>query len=156
MDFIALNELKTLLIAASPILEIRGSIPIALKIYDLPIWSAYLWSFLGGFIPVIFTFLIFGVAANFLGHHVYFFNRFLTWLFERTRRNHSEQFKRFRRLALLLLVAIPLPFTGAWTGSVAAFVFGIPFRKAFPIIIFGNAIAGLIVIGLTLGIFSLI
>jgi len=54
------------------------------------------------------------------------------------------------------LVAIPLPFTGAWTGSLAAFVFGISAKKAFPLISLGVLIAGIIVLLSTLGIIKIL
>ena len=48
--------------------------------------------------------------------------------------------------ALIVFVAIPLPMTGAWTGALIAFLFGIPFKKAFPLITLGIMIAGIIVL----------
>lgn len=149
-------ELKTFLIAMSPIIELRGSIPIALEVYNLPIWSAYLWSILGNIVPAILILLFLDKISGYLTHHIYFFNRFFVWLFERTRRNHNKKFEHWKEAALVVLVAIPLPFTGVWTGSVAAFVFGIPFKKALPLIALGSVIAGLAVLLLTLGITSII
>ena len=55
----------------------------------------------------------------------------------------------------VVFVAIPLPFTGAWTAMIAAFVFGIPFYRAFPLILFGVIIAGVIVSMITLGILNI-
>ncbi len=137
-------EVKTLLIAMSPIVELRGSIPMALGVYHLPVWSSYLFSVLGNIIPVVFILFLLKSVSGFLMRHSNFFNRFLSWLFERTRKKHSAKFERWEEFALIVLVAIPLPFTGAWTGSLCAFVFGIPFKKAFPLIVIGVVIAGLI------------
>ncbi|PIY78741.1 MAG: ligand-binding protein SH3, partial [Parcubacteria group bacterium CG_4_10_14_0_8_um_filter_35_7] len=67
------------------------------------------------------------------------------WLFKRTRSRHSRKFKKWKSLALIVLVAIPLPMTGAWTGSIAAFIFGISYFKALGLIFLGVVIAGLIV-----------
>ena len=78
------------------------------------------------------------------------FDIFFSWLFERTRHNHSESFEKYGTLALIIFVAIPLPATGAWSGCAAAFVFGIQFRHAFPAILAGVMIAGLIVSIVTL------
>jgi uncharacterized membrane protein len=138
-------ELKTFLIAMSPIIELRGAIPIALKVYNLPIWSAYLFSVLGNLIPVIFLLLLLDITQQFLSKHFYFFNRFFVWLFEKTRRNHQRKFEHWKEFALVVLVAVPLPLTGAWTGSLCAFVFGIPFKKAFPLIAAGVIIAGALI-----------
>ena len=140
----------------SPFLELRGSIPIALSVYQLPVWSAYLISVLGNVVPVIFILWLLSAVSRFLSSHFYFFNRFFVWLFERTRKNHQSKFERWKEFALVIFVAIPLPLTGAWTGSLCAFVFGIPFKKAFPLITLGVVIAGVIVTLTTLGIIQLI
>lgn len=151
-----LPELKTFLIAMSPILELRGSIPIALGVYQLPIWSSCLFSVIGNLVPVIFLLWLLESVSKFLSQKFSFFNRFFSWLFEKTRKNHREKFQRWGEFALVILVAIPLPFTGAWTGSVAAFVFGIPFKRAFLLIAAGVIIAGLVVTLTTLGIIKMI
>ena len=70
-------------------------------------------------------------------------------------RKYSKKIERRRDLALIVLVAIPLPFTGAWTGALAAFVFGIPIKRSFPLIILGILIAGAIISLTTIGIISL-
>ena len=137
-------EVKTLLIAMTPVFELRGSIPMALGVYHLPVWSSYLFSVIGNIIPVIFILFLLKSVSDFLMRHSNLFNRFFSWLFERTRKKHSAKFERWEEFALIVLVAIPLPFTGAWTGSLCAFVFGIPFKKAFPLIVIGVIIAGLI------------
>ena len=138
-----------------PISELRGAIPIAISVYNMSVLSAFFWAVLGNIIPVIFILWLLERVSNFLSHHIYFFNRFFAWLFENTRRNHLKKFERWRDLALVILVAIPLPFTGAWTGALAAFVFGIPIRRAFPLIVLGVLVAGTIVSLITVGVISL-
>jgi len=145
----------TLLISMLPITELRGAIPIALIIYDLPIWSAFIFSVIGNIIPIVFIILFLRFLVKFLIHKIYFLNRFFTWLFEKTRKRHSEKFDQWKDLALIVLVAIPLPGTGAWTGALVAFVFGIPIKRAFPLIFLGVLIAGVIVTIITLGAISL-
>ena len=140
----------------SPILELRGSLPIALGVYNLPIWSAFLFSIIGNLIPVFFLLWFLESVSKFLSRHFYFFERFFTWLFEKTRKKHTKKFERWEEFALIILVAIPLPFTGAWTGSLCAFVFGIPFKKALPLIALGVIIAGLIVTSVTLGVINFV
>ncbi|OWK26860.1 MAG: hypothetical protein US76_03220 [Parcubacteria group bacterium GW2011_GWA2_38_13b] len=147
-----LPELKTFLIAMSPIVELRGSIPLAIEIYGLSPWSAYLWSVLGNITPIIFIILFLNKLSDYLIHNVYFFNRFFIWLFERTRRNFDKKLKYWDELALFVFVAIPLPMTGVWAGTAAAFIFGIKLKKSFPLIVLGSAAAGLIVLFLTLGV----
>jgi len=139
-----------------PISELRGAIPVAITVYDMPIFSAFFWAVLGNMIPVIFILIGLDWLINkFLVHKFYSLNRFFAWIFERTRKNHSKKFERWKEFALVVLVAIPLPFTGAWTGALAAFVFGIPIKKSFPLIFIGVLIAGIIVTLLTIGIINL-
>ena len=57
--------------------------------------------------------------------------------------------EKYGAIALITFVAIPLPFTGAWTGSIGAFLFNIPFKKAFPLILLGVLISGAIMLLLT-------
>jgi len=73
----------------------------------------------------------------------------LHWLFERTRRR-GKIINRYERIGLALFVAIPLPVTGAWTGSLAAVLFGLKFKHAFLSIFIGVLIAGMIVTCATL------
>jgi len=69
---------------------------------------------------------------------------FFNWVFERTKRN-SDAIQKYEALGLAIFVAIPLPMTGAWSGVIAASLFKIRFRYAFPAIIAGVLCAGLIV-----------
>lgn len=134
--------------------ELRGAIPLALLAYELPLWEAFLLSVAGNMIPV-FLLPILGVVSSELSRRFSLFERYFTWLFSRSKREHSKAFETFRDFALVVFVAIPLPFTGAWTAMVAAFVFNIPFYRAFPLIFLGVIMAGVLVSMITLGIISL-
>lgn len=142
------------LVAASPLSELRGAIPLGLGVYHLSFLEVFFWAVLGNTIPVFFLLWLLGPLSGFLSRHFYFFNRFFAWLFERTRRQHNHRFTVWGSLALIIFVAIPLPLTGAWSGTVAAFVFGIPAKKALPLIFLGIIIAGLIVSLISLGILN--
>ena len=149
-------ELSIFLISMLPISELRGAIPIAVSIYNMPVWQAFIWSVLGNLFVTVFVIWLLDLLINkFLVHRVYILNRFFTWLFERTQRKHSKKIEQWGDLALLIFVAIPLPGTGAWTGALIAFVFGIPPRRALPAISFGVIIAGILVSLITLGIIQL-
>jgi len=73
----------------------------------------------------------------------------LNRVFEQTRRR-GMTIEKYEKIGLTLFVAIPLPFTGAWTGSIAAFLLGLKFRYAFLSILAGVVIAGAIVTSLSL------
>lgn len=142
--------LATMVIGAMPIFELRGAIPIALGIYNMSPVSAFIFAVLGNMIPVVPLLLFLDPVSTYLRRFP-IFDKFFSWLFGRTHRNHSERFEKYGTLALTLFVAVPLPVTGAWTGCAAAFVFGIKFRHAFPAILAGVLIAGIIVSSVTLG-----
>ncbi len=145
-------ELATFLIAMLPVAELRGSIPIAIGIYHLDPLLSLVLSVAGNILPVIFILKYIEYISGYLMSRSKIFNRFFKWLFERTRRKFNGDFEKWGSFALITFVAIPLPMTGGYSGAVAAFVFGIPFKKALLLNSIGIIIAGLIVTGLTLGI----
>lgn len=147
-------ELATFLIATLPIAELRASIPIALGVYDLPVVSSYVYSVLGNIFPLIFILWLLDPVSKWLSKHSRIFEKFFNWLFERTKKRFTKKYEKWGLVALVIFVAIPLPITGGWTGSIAAFLFGIPFKKALPLISLGVLIAGVIVTLASLGMFS--
>lgn len=142
-----------LLVAAMPIGELRAAIPLALIEYNIDPLTAYSLGAVGNILPVPFLLLFLGKASELL-RRISLFDRFLTWLFAHTQRRHSALFNKFGAFALVVFVAIPLPVTGAWSGSLAAFLFGVPFKYALPLIALGVMIAGVIVTLSALGIWS--
>ena len=126
----------------------------AIGVYHLnPFW-AYIIAVIGNIIPVIFILKYVDPISKYLMSKSKYFKTFFTWLFERTRRKYNGKFEKWGALALITFVAIPLPITGGWSGAIAAFVFGIPFKKALPLISLGIMIAGVIVMGVSLGVWG--
>lgn len=147
--------LAVLVAAMLPVLELRGSIPFA-KVLGLSAGPAFFWSVLGNLAPVPFILWWLGPVTEWAERHWAWLHRFLNRLFASTRRRHTSRFDRLRDLALITFVAIPLPITGAWSGALAAFVFGVERRRALPLIALGVLIAGLIVLAITYGIGALV
>jgi len=141
-------EVQMMVLSAFPLTELRGSIPLAWTAmsgtWAWPWWKIYLLALAGNLIPVPFILWFLDPVSRFL-RRWRVFDRFFSWLFERTRRRAGRNIERYEALGLTIFVAIPLPVTGAWTGSLAAFLFGIPKRLAIPAIALGVAIAGLLV-----------
>jgi uncharacterized membrane protein len=121
---------------------------VAIGLFDFPWYYALLLAVIGNLLPVPFILFFLNSATRVLSR-VPFFDRFLTWLFERTRRR-GRIIEKYKRIGLILFVAIPLPVTGAWTGSLAAVLFGLRFRHAMLSIFIGVLIAGAIVTCLSL------
>lgn len=142
------KELVVLIIAASPIVELRGAVPVAIIGFEMPWYYALLLAIIGNLLPVPLILLFLDAITRWLSK-IALFNRLLSWLFERTRRR-GRVIERYKRIGLVLFVAIPLPVTGAWTGSLAAVLFGLKFRYAFLSILIGLIIAGGIVASLSL------
>jgi uncharacterized membrane protein len=134
------------LIATLPVSELRGAIPWALfgtggeAMTAVP---AYLVAVAGNAVPVIPLLLWLNPLSRLLSRNRWG-EHFMNWVFRRTR-HRSRLVQKYEALGLILFVAVPLPVTGAWTGSVAAFLFGIPLRWALPAIMTGILIAGLVV-----------
>ncbi len=137
------KELVVLIISALPIFELRGAIPVAINVFHFPWYYALPLAIIGNLLPVPVILLFLDAITRFLSK-VGFFDRFLQWLFEHTRKR-GRVVERYERIGLALFVAIPLPVTGAWTGSLAAVLFGLKFRHAILSIFIGVFIAGIIV-----------
>jgi uncharacterized membrane protein len=144
-----MNELWTIIIAASPIVELRGAIPVAMGIFYFSWPKALILSLIGNLLPIIPIIWFLGELSDYLSKKFVFFNNFFNWLFERTRERTANSLNRWGKWALIFFVAIPLPFTGVWTASVAAFLFGINYRQAFWSISLGAILAGILVTILT-------
>jgi len=143
------KELITIIVAALPIAELRGAIPVALSMKMSPI-SAFLWAVLGNMIPVIPILLFLGPFSKWL-RHFKIFDRFFVWFFNRTEKN-SASIQKYGFWGLVIFVGIPLPITGAWSGCAAAFLLQIKFWKALLAIFLGVLMAGGIVMLASLGI----
>ncbi len=139
----------TVLLATLPILELRGSLPVAV-LAGMPVWKAYVLSVAGNMIPIPFIIWFLEPATDFL-RRWRLGDRFVEWLFARTRRK-GKNIQRYEVLGLVMFVAIPLPVTGAWTGSVAGHIFGLKKHRTLAACFAGVCIAGVIMT--TLSVFA--
>lgn len=135
-----------------PVVELRGAIPFGIAA-GLPAWEVYCAAVLGNLVPVPFIFLLL--------RHVFALLRRVPWLGEKVdwleRRAHlkGRTVRKYRLLGLVLLVAVPLPGTGAWTGALVADVLDIRARTALPAIAIGVLVAGALVIAASCGVAEL-
>ena len=142
------DEAVVVLLATLPIFELRGAIPWAIHHYKMPWYKAYLLGIFGNFLPIPLILLILKYGLDLLSR-IPFLKKFFEWLFARTRRK-GTLIKKYEALGLILFVMIPLPITGAWTGSIAAYIFGIKFFPALLCILIGICLAGIIVTTLSM------
>jgi uncharacterized membrane protein len=141
------------LTAMLPFSELRGAIPLAISKYGINPYEAYILGVMGNLVPVVFLLHLLGPLERRL-RFIKVFDRFFDHLFHRTHKKHSERIDKYGALGLVTFVAIPLPLTGAWTGVAAAYVFELPKRYAFPALVLGVLLAGVVVTLITLGVLN--
>jgi uncharacterized membrane protein len=127
-----------------PIAELRGGIPYALKISQLPVWQAYIVCVAANSLvgPLLYIFLssVHKLLIKW-GAYKNFFEKFV----ERTRKKIHDPVEKYGWIGIAVFVAIPLPVTGAYTGALGAWILGISKPKAFIAVILGVIAAGIIV-----------
>lgn len=141
--------LLVFLVSMVPLIELRGAVPIGLSTWmgdPLPILPLYIVCILGNMLPVpiIFFFarkvLVWGADKKFIGK----FFKFCLEKGEKGGKKLQEKAGRGLYWALFLFVGIPLPGTGAWTGTLAASLLDMDFKKSVIAIIAGVVLAGII------------
>jgi uncharacterized membrane protein len=132
-----------LLISMVPVVELRGAIPIGLGM-GLPFWTTFVTALIGNLLPVPFLILFTRQVFDWIRRKNAFLERCVQRM-EQKAASKEELLKKYELLGLCILVAIPLPGTGAWTGSLVAAIFDIRLKHSFPVIALGVLIAGVIV-----------
>ena len=144
--------LMTFLIAMVPVLELRGAIPAGIAA-GLPPAAAAAAAILGNLVPIPFLILLLRRIFGWLRKSSWVGPK-IDWL-ERRAHLKGRMVRKYRLPGLIILVAIPLPGTGAWTGALVAALLDIRMRHALPAIFLGVVIAGAIVTTLTYGVVQL-
>lgn len=145
--------LLTFTTAMIPVVELRGAIPVGVAA-GLPPAVACAVAILGNLLPVPFIMLLARWVFNWLRDSRLFGSK-IVWL-ERRAHLKGRIVRRYRLPGLVVLVAIPLPGTGAWTGALVASLLDIRLRSALPAILLGLMIAGGITTAVTLGLIHLL
>jgi uncharacterized membrane protein len=137
------KELVVVIISILPIFELRGALPVGINLLQIPWYSALFWAVIGNMVPVPILLLFLDYFVRLISK-IRLGEKLAHWVLERTRAR-SQVIQKYERIGLIIFVAIPLPFTGAWTGAIAAFLLGMKFTHAFLAILCGVVIAGIIV-----------
>ena len=143
--------LKTLVTAMLPILEIRGAIPVGVA-SGLDPWLAFAVGFVGNMLPIPILILLTRKIIEWLKKHNVLV-KLTAWL-ENKGSKGAQKVQKYSFWGLFILVAIPLPGTGAWTGALVASLLDMRLKRALPAIAMGVASAGLIVLLVTYGVIS--
>ncbi|MBU4477839.1 MAG: small multi-drug export protein [Candidatus Omnitrophica bacterium] len=141
-------EWLVVVVAALPVSELRGAIPLGVMMNLAPL-KVIMLSIAGNLLPVLpLLYFLEPVSARLRKAGI--FKIFFDWLFERTKKK-SGLIEKYELLGLMLFVAVPLPMTGAWTGCIAASLFGLNKKLSFFAVAGGVVIAALVVSIITLG-----
>ena len=135
------KEMIVFVISMVPILELRGGL-LAASVMNIDIVNAIWYCVIGNIIPVPFILLLITPVFNWLKGTKTF--RPMVEKLESRAMGKSEQIEKYQFLGLVLFVGIPLPGTGAWTGSLIASLLGMKFKKAFPAVLLGIVMATVI------------
>ena len=152
LNFLSI-ELTVMLTAALPIIELRGAIPVGMSLGMSPAHATVI-SFIGSMIPVPFILFTIRPIFNYL-KKTKLFKKVVHRLTNKSMAK-SDKIQKYGAWGLLVFVAIPLPGTGVWSGSLAAALLDMRFKWAFPAILVGNIIAAVIIMGLSNEAFKLI
>ncbi|MBQ6243538.1 MAG: small multi-drug export protein [Bacteroidales bacterium] len=145
------------LISMVPLIELRGAIPYAVG-FGLPIVPSILVAMVGNMLPVPFIFLFARKVLEW-GKDKKVIGKFFTWCLEKGEKGGRKLEAKAGRglyIALLLFVGIPLPGTGAWTGTLAASILDMDFKKSVIYILLGLLLAAAIMLAVSLGVFGAI
>lgn len=136
-----------------PIIELRGAIPLGAAL-GLPWWQNFIICFLGNLLPVPFILLLINrVIRWFSRSRVKFLNKFANWLLQKAEKNR-DKIEKYGFWGVAIFVGIPLPMTGAWTGSLAAAVIDLKFWKALLSAVIGVIMAGVIMSLISYGVIA--
>ncbi len=141
--------IKTFLWACTPLLELRFSIPAGVGFYELSLIQSTIISIIATILITIILALILPKIVLFCDRHIPLFDRILKKIFEKTRAKHSHRIEILGEVALLFFIAVPLPGSGAWTGVIAAYLFGVSTKKTILLVSAGVTLSGIIVAILT-------
>lgn len=145
--------LLTVLVSMVPVIELRGGIPFGVAA-GLPVWLAFVAAVIGNIIPAPFIIVFIKRIFAWMRLKMPRLNRVVDKL-EQKAHLKGTTVTKYKYLGLAIFVAIPLPGTGAWTGSLAAAFLDMRLRKAMPAVILGVVVAGFLISVLTYGIASL-
>ena len=149
------EELCVFFCSMIPIIELRGAIPMGFA-FGLPWWQSYILAVVGNMLPVPFILLLIKAVITWMTHSkIKFFNKLAAWLNRRVEKRR-DKIEKYSFWGVCLFVAVPLPVTGAWTGSLVAAMIDMKFWKALLSCFFGVMIAGVIMTLISYGVLGAI
>ena len=145
------------LISMVPLIELRGAIPVS-QGFQLPLLQSYIVCVIGNMLPVPVIYLFARKVLEW-GKDKKYIGKFFTFCIEKGHKGGEKLKEKAGRglfVALLLFVGIPLPGTGAWTGTLAASFLDMGFKKSVIAVLLGVLMAGIIMGLISAGVFTAI
>ena len=142
-------RLITFLMAMVPVIELRGAIPYGV-LAGLSVQEAFILAVIGNLVPIPFLVVFTRKVFEWLRTKSEGLDRFVRRMEAKAEKNKGIV-EKYEFLGLVILVAIPLPGTGGWTGALVAAMLDMRLKRAMPAITLGVIIAGIIVTTLTYG-----
>lgn len=147
------KEFTVIFTAMLPVIEVRGAIPVGIALGMSPLHAAVL-AFLGSIIPI--PFILFTIRPIFAYlKEAKTFRNIVAKITSRSMKK-SGHIQKYGYIGLFIFVAIPLPGTGIWSGSLIAALLNMRIKYAFPTIVLGNLVASLAIMILSFGVVSII
>ena len=144
------KELCVFFCSMIPIIELRGAIPLGAAL-GLPMWQTFLISIIGNMLPVPIILLFVKKVLEFMSRSkIKFFNKVANWLYAKAEKNRAR-IEKYAFWGVAIFVGIPLPMTGAWTGTLVAAVINMRFLKAFFSALIGVLMAAVIMTFISYG-----
>lgn len=147
--------LFTMLVSLIPVVELRGGIPFGYNVLGLGLWPSLSAAVVGNLLPVPFIIVYIRRIFQWMRHRLPRFAHLVDAL-EQKAHLKGRTVNKYKYLGLMLFVAIPLPGTGAWTGSLAAAFLDMPLRRALPSVAAGVFVAGMLISMLSFGVGALL
>lgn len=144
-------QLSVFFVSMIPLVEERGGLVLA-RILEIPMWEGVFWCVIGNIVPV--PFILFGIEKLLhwmADHHL---SKVAEWIEAKAHKN-KPKVDKYGFWGLMLFVGIPLPGTGAWTGSLVAALFDMDLKHASLSILLGIFMAAVIVTGISYGLFAM-
>ena len=145
------KQLLVFIISLMPILELRGGL-IAAALLNLSPWQSYIICIIGNILPVPFILLLINKILDWMRNSKKL-NKVALWLDKKVEKNKT-QIEKYGYLGIVLFVGVPIPGTGAWTGSLIASVLEMDKKKTFLAVCLGIIIASIIMMILSFGLLA--
>ena len=153
LEFVG-KELCVFFCSMIPIIELRGAIPLGAAL-GLPIWQSFLLAIVGNMLPVPIILLFVKKVLSFMSKcRVKLFNKVANWVYAKAEKNKGK-IEKYSFWGVALFVGIPLPMTGAWTGTLVAAMLDMKFWKAILSAFIGVLVAGIIISLLSYGVLAM-